>query len=78
MNQRELEIKAKLEAEGWVVLRGGAPDFIALRTDGNGRITEFKSVEIKSRQNGLKLSYEQEVYREIFKLANIKFEVAVI
>jgi len=78
MNARELKVKKKLEAEGYKVLRGGAPDFIALKVDPSGKILSFKGVEVKSRGNGFKLSYEQEVYRKLFQLAKIEFEVEVV
>ena len=78
MNARELRVKAKLESEGYRVLRGGAPDFIALKVSPTGEIMEFKGVEVKSRANGVKLSYEQEVYRKLFQLAKIDFEVEIV
>ena len=78
MNARELRVKAKLEAEGYRVLRGGSPDFIALKVNPTGEILNFKGVEVKSKANGFKLSYEQEVYRKLFQLAKIDFEVVVV
>ena len=78
MNERELKVKKKLEAEGYRVLRGGSPDFIALKVSPNGEILNFKGVEVKSRSNGMKLSYEQEIYRKLFQLAKIDFEVEVV
>jgi len=42
LNERELKVKERLEAEGWRVLRNGAPDFIALKVDAEGNITEWK------------------------------------
>ena len=74
MNQRELEVKKQLEADGWRVLRNGAPDFVALRVLAN-EIIEMKGVEVKSRRD--KLSYEQSVYKEIFKKAGIPFEIVM-
>jgi len=76
MNATELKIKNQLESEGWRVLRGGAPDFIALKVDGEGNITDWKGVEVKPLKGG-KLSYEQQVYKKLFGLAGIKFEVRV-
>jgi len=74
MNNSERKIKQQLESEGWKVLRGGAPDFIALKVNEEGEITDFKGVEGKPF-NG-KLSYEQKIYQKIFELAGIHFEVA--
>jgi len=58
------------------MLRGGAPDFIALKVDDNGDILEFQGVEVKSK-NSNGLSYEQQVYRKLFKLASIPYRVEV-
>lgn len=76
MNERELNIKAKYEAEGWRMLRGGAPDFIALKVNGEGGIQEFMGVEVKPTNGSL--SYEQGVYKKIFQLATIKYIVEVV
>lgn len=75
MNNRELQVKHLLESDGWVVLRNGAPDFIAMRVT-NGEIMEMKGVEVKSRKH--KLSYEQGIYRKIFDKAGIPFVVMVV
>ena len=72
MNNLEKQAKRQLEAEGWRVLRGGAPDYIALKVN-DGEITDYKGVEVKSK-NG-KLSYEQQLYRMIFQKAGIPYEV---
>lgn len=74
MNRRELVVKQQLEAEGWKVLRNGAPDFIALKVV-EGKITEMKGVEVKSRRGTL--SYEQSIYKEVFHKAGILFEIVV-
>lgn len=76
MNNRELKVKDKYEQDGWKMLRGGAPDYIALRVDGEGKITEFEGVEVK--RNGAKLSYEQGIYRMIFQKAGIPFRVEIV
>lgn len=76
MNERELIIKRKYEAEGWRILRGGAPDFIALKVDEGGEILEFMGVEVKPANGSL--SYEQLVYRKVFKKAGIEFKVEVV
>ena len=75
MNNSEKQVKQQLESEGWRVLRGGAPDFIPLKVDGDGKIIDFKGVEVKSK-NG-KLSYEQSIYKMIFEMAGIPYEVVV-
>ena len=42
----------------------------------DGKITEIKGVEVKSR-NCNKLTYEQGVYREVFREAGLPFEVVI-
>lgn len=75
MNTRELEIKKKYEQQGWKMLRGGAPDFIAIKVDSNGDIVQFKGIEVKS--DGADLSYEQAVYKKLFEHTGIPFIVEV-
>ena len=58
------------------MLRNGAPDFIALRVDDSGNIIETIAIEVKSL--GSSLSYEQQVYREVFKKAGVKYIVEVV
>jgi hypothetical protein len=72
MNSLERQVKQQLEAEGWRVLRGGSPDFLALRVN-NGEITEVKAIEVKAP--GSKLSYEQGIYRIILERAGVPFSV---
>jgi len=76
MNRREQQIKNELESQGWKILRGGAPDFIALKVTNNGDVDIFKGIEVKSKMD--KLSYEQEVYRKLFILAGVPYEVRVV
>ncbi len=76
MNRRELIVKQQLEADGWRVLRNGAPDFIALKT-ADGKIIEMKGVEVKSPDQS-RMTYEQSVYRDMFARAGIPFEVVVV
>lgn len=73
MNRREEEVKARYESEGWKVLRNGAPDFICLKVDANGTILEAVGVEVKP-VNG-HLTYEQAIYKEIFKWAGVQYRV---
>jgi len=58
------------------MLRGGAPDFIALRVDDDGNIGQFMAVEVKDGRG--QLTYEQQVYRKLFTLAGIPFIVETI
>jgi hypothetical protein len=76
MNSREQNVKQKYEEQGWHVLRGGAPDFLAIRVDTEGNILEFKGVEVKSESANL--TYEQAVYRKLFALAGIPHVVEVV
>lgn len=57
------------------MLRGGAPDYIAIKVDDIGKILEFKGVEVKSKDGTL--TYEQQIYKKLFELAEIKYIVEV-
>lgn len=76
MNRREEEVKAKYEAEGWRVLRNGAPDFVMLKVDEEGAILAIMGVEVKSPRG--RLTYEQGVYRKIFEAAGLPYAVEVV
>jgi hypothetical protein len=75
MNNRELKVKRKYEADGWRMLRGGAPDFVALKVSEDGNILESRGIEVK--RDGSQLTYEQAIYRKIFELAGIPYIVEV-
>lgn len=75
VNKTELEIVKKYESQGWRTLRGGAPDFIFLKTD-NEKITDFMFVEVKA--NGDKLTYEQAIYRKILEMLGTDYKVETI
>lgn len=55
------------------MLRGGAPDFVAIRLDIEGNIVEFRGIEVKP-DNG-KLTYEQAIYKKLFEMAGIPYIV---
>ena len=73
MNRREKEVKARYEKAGWRVLRNGAPDFICLKVDEVGNILETRAIEVKAP--GVRLSYEQAVYRQVFEKAGVDYTV---
>ena len=75
MNTRELEIKKKYEEQGWRALKNGAPDFVMLKVV-DGVIQDMKMVEVKSPRG--RLSYEQQVYKEIALKAGIPYIVEVV
>lgn len=64
VNEREKEVLEKYEDEGWVPIRGGAPDFLFLKVE-DGKIEDFCFREVKS--NGRVLNYNQEMYRKILE-----------
>ena len=55
------------------MLRNGAPDFIALKVDDKGKILAKRGVEVKP-PGGI-LTYEQGVYREVFRDAGIPYQI---
>ena len=71
MNQSELIAKEKLEAEGWHVLKAGAPDFLVFRV--RHRKVEIKYVEVKAPED--RLSPNQEKYRRLLERANQNYEL---
>lgn len=75
VNDNELKIVEKYEAQGWRTLRGGAPDFLFLKVDNRGEIEDFVFVEVKNGKSGL--SYAQAIYREVLELLGAKFKVEV-
>lgn len=75
MNRREQAVKERYEAQGWKVLRNGAPDFLALKVV-DGRITEIWAVEVKGPRG--RLSYEQGVYKQMFEQAAVPYVVEVV
>lgn len=73
MTTSEDAVRAMLAAQGFGILRGGAPDFLAIKTDAHGNILEAKGVEVKFDED--KLSYEQQVYRRFFARYGIRYVV---
>ena len=76
VNHRESAVADRWKADGWRPLRNGAPDYMMLKVDERGEITDLHAVEVKSP--GDDLSYEQKVWREICKRAGIPFTVEVV
>lgn len=74
MNKREERVKQRYEADGWKVLRGGAPDFLMLKID-NGKIKEIMFVEVKSSK--AELTDEQAVYRKALEDIGIGYKLEV-
>jgi len=75
VNKREKEVLENLEDDGWKVVRGGWPDFLALKVD-KGKIEDFKAVEVK-RPNG-KLTYKQKLCRDVLEKLGMDYKVEVV
>lgn len=75
MNYRESSVKAKYEAEGYRMLRNGAPDFVGLKVEG-GKIVGVVFVEVKSPDDPP--SYEQSVWREIAVFLGVPYKLEVV
>lgn len=73
-NERETIVAARYQHDGWVMLRGGAPDFFALRVS-DGQIVDVLAVEVKSPIDGL--SYEQAIVRLVLERHGIAYKVEV-
>ena len=75
MNENEVEVAKRYEAEGYSVIRGGAPDFLCVRVV-SGEIVEAVFVEVKSSGRGL--TYEQAIYRRVLESLGAKFVVVSV
>ena len=74
VNRREANVAEKYKALGYRPMHIGAPDFLMLKID-DGQVKEVLAVEVKSK--GARLSYEQSVYRDVFRRAGIEYRVEV-
>lgn len=75
MNENEEKVIEKYKREGWKVLRGGAPDFLMLKVDGE-EIVDFEFVEAKTPRD--RLSYEQAIYKKVLEKLGAKYRVEVV
>ena len=64
MNKNELQILERYRKKGYTYLRGGAPDFVFLKTE-KGKIKDVIFCEVKYGND--RLTYEQQVYRKIIE-----------
>ena len=72
MNFREQFVKRKWEANGWKVIRNGAPDFIAIKVDQEtGSFTEIAAIEVKAGRS--RLTIQQQVWKRILEAAGVRF-----
>src|SRR5271166_2963012 len=76
MRKSERDCKEQYEKDGWMLLKNGWPDFLAVR-EVDGKV-EAKGIETKGiyRKSVAKLSPEQVVMREWLEKLGIKVEVA--
>jgi len=75
VNEREKEVLENLEDDGWKVIRGGWPDFLALKVN-DRKIEDFKAIEVK-RPDG-ELAYKQELCRLVLEKLGMDYEVEVV
>lgn len=73
-NEREDRVLQRYKADGWVMLRGGAPDFIALKVV-DGKIVDDMAVEVKSPE--AELTYEQAIFRQFLERHGVEYKVEV-
>jgi hypothetical protein len=79
VNKREREVARRYEADGWVVLRNGAPDFLVLRVadkDGVKSIAEVEAVEVKAP--GDRLTFEQALYRQALEKLGVRYHLETV
>ncbi len=73
-NRREGIVAERYKALGYRPMHVGAPDFLMLKVE-DGKIIAVLAVEVKSKS--ARLSYEQSVYRDVFRRAGIEYRVEV-
>ena len=79
VNRREREIARRYEADGWVVLRNGAPDFLMLRVveqSGEKVVAVVQAVEVKAP--GDRLTYEQALYRKALEQLGVRYRLETV
>ena len=74
VNRRESVVAERYKALGYRPMHVGAPDFLMLKVE-DGQVKEVLAVEVKS--DGARLTYEQSIYREVFRRAGIEYRVEV-
>jgi hypothetical protein len=72
MNSREKRVKQRYERNGWTILRGGWPDFLAIRDSADGQV-EHMGIEVKSHNN--RLSACQEKMHEALQKIGVKVSI---
>ena len=76
VNRREKEAEERYEEEGWNSVRNGAPDWLFIKTDEDGNITDVKFVEVKSPTGMVR--YEQSIWLRALEFLGADTEVTVI
>ena len=74
VNRRERIVAERYKTLGYKPMHNGAPDFLMLKVE-NKQVVSFLAVEVKRK--GAKLTYEQSVYRDVFRRAGIEYRIEV-
>lgn len=64
MNDNEMHIAQRYIDEGWTLIRGGAPDFLFIKSE-NDKLVDCIFVEVKTPNDFL--SFEQGVYKRLIE-----------
>lgn len=76
VNRREKTVAERYEDRGWTPIRGGWPDWLMVKTNGES-ITECKCVEVKSPTGSLR--YNQQIARLVLEdKLGARYEVEVV
>lgn len=75
VNKREMEVMNEYQQKGWKAVRGGAPDWLFIKTN-KGDINDIEFVEVKSQNDKLKI--EQHIWRKVLKQLGCKYKVIII
>lgn len=74
MNRLERKAAAHLALEGWTIVRGGAPDFLAYKTGSDGTIVKVGCFEVKSKMDVVSPTQEE----QLRVLASVGIEAVVL
>jgi hypothetical protein len=82
MNNIEKKAKNLLEKDGWKVIHKGCPDFLLLKYDKFGNISDVQFAEVKSFniKNGVAqvLTRTQKIWKKAFEYLNVKYRLIQI
>ena len=62
MNKFEKKMKKEFEKRGWEVLHSGWPDFLLIKRNDAGKVSEIQALEVKSEKDRLRSNQQKMLY----------------